>query len=81
MIKDRIYRIAVYGWNDELAATSAMADLFTPSNYYERIWCTFQQYGDDYIFYRAPETGTYYIKIYNYSGDEEHFYCVGVYEE
>lgn len=84
LVQGQRYMIHVGQWNEDFAATTAIVDLYTPSNEIDSLGYYLEMYGQDYLYYTAPETGTYYFRLWNYldsSSYEEHYYWLAVYDE
>ena len=84
LVQGQRYMIHVGQWNEDFAATTAIVDLYTPSNGIDSLGYYLEMYGQDYLYYTAPETGTYYFRLWNYldsSSYEEHYYWLAVYDE
>ena len=75
------YRISVDGFQEELAKTTCIIRVYTPSNEDDSISYDMEEYGVNYSDYTAKETGTFYIKIYNYFDDDnkkDHYYSLRI---
>lgn len=79
--KGQYYRLYINGYNDEFAATTLIIHFITSSNVSKSIKSKMENLGVDYYEFTAQESGTYYIKLYNYFDNKtrtEHYYTINV---
>ena len=79
--KGHKYRITIQGWMDEFANTTAIATLYFPDGDDDSFGYDMEDDGVDYYDFIAEQSGTYYLKLYNYfdmNGKAEHYYTISV---
>ncbi|MBR6158824.1 MAG: pre-peptidase C-terminal domain-containing protein, partial [Lachnospiraceae bacterium] len=81
MQKGATYYIGMSGYQGDLVNTTCIIEMYTPSDVKVTLSGDMKRNNVDYYKYQAGETGTYYIKIYNYFDPIEkrsHYYSLWV---